>query len=149
MHVSPSSSSTPGLLRRLLSMSYDCLLLLAVLFIASFLFIAFTHTLQSPAIRPIFQAYIVFVSGTYFLWFWLHGGQTLPMKTWKIILLDLNGNPISLKRGILRFAIATIGIGLFGLGILWALVDPDRQFLHDRLAGSKLALTDESASAKS
>jgi len=26
------------------------------------------------------------------------------------------------------------------LGILWALVDRDRQFLHDRLAGTRLVL---------
>ncbi|MHB9118051.1 MAG: RDD family protein [Burkholderiales bacterium] len=137
-----NSSSAPGLLRRLLSMCYDGLLLLAVLFIASFLFVVFTHTIQSSAIRPLFQIYILTVSAAYFLWFWLHGGQTLPMKTWKIKLLDLDGRPISLKRGIVRFLIATIGIGLLGLGILWALVDRDRQFLHDRLAGSRLVLAD-------
>ncbi|MBZ0093127.1 MAG: RDD family protein [Sulfuricellaceae bacterium] len=138
-----NSSSAPGLLRPLLSMCYDGLLLLAVLFIASFLFVVFTHTIQSPAIRPLFQIYILTVAAAYFLWFWLHGGQTLPMKTWKIKLLDLDGRPISLKRGIVRFLIATIGIGLLGLGILWALVDRDRQFLHDRLTGSKLVLADE------
>ena len=41
-------------------------------------------------------------------------------------------------------AFATLAVSGIGLG--WALVDRDRQFLHDRLAGTRLVLaTDEKA----
>jgi len=29
---------------------------------------------------------------------------------------------------------------LFGAGLLWALIDKDKQFLHDRLAGTRIVL---------
>jgi len=34
--------------------------------------------------------------------------------------------------------LALISLGVCGLGFAWALVDKDRQFLHDRLAGTRL-----------
>ena len=39
------------------------------------------------------------------------------------------------RKAVLRFLLA---LTLLPLSILWALVDRDRQFLHDRLAGTRL-----------
>jgi uncharacterized RDD family membrane protein YckC len=39
---------------------------------------------------------------------------------------------------VLRFFLALLGLLLAGAGFWWALVDRDRQFLHDRLAGTRL-----------
>lgn len=132
----------PGIGRRLASMLYEALLLVAVLFTAAFIFVAIARNATSPAIRPIFQTYLVGTIAAYFLWYWLHGGQTLPMKTWHLRLISTNGSPISLKQACLRFVLAAIGIAS-GLSIIWALFDRDRQFLHDRLAGTKLVMSDE------
>jgi len=74
----------------------------------------------------------------YFVWFWLHGGQTLPMKTWKLRLIDANGGPPRPLQAVLRYLAALPSILLCGIGILWALLDPDRQFLHDRIAGTRI-----------
>ena len=38
----------------------------------------------------------------------------------------------------LRSLHALFGLAAGVLGIAWALIDPDRQFLHDRLAGTRL-----------
>ena len=54
-----------------------------------------------------------------------------------------NGGAISLRTGICRYSLAVIGIGLFGLGLVWALFDGERQFLHDRLAGTKIVKTED------
>ena len=130
--------SVPGIRRRLASMLYETLLLVAVLFTAAFIFVAIARDATSPGIRPIFQLYLLGVVAAYFLWYWLHGGQTLPMKTWHLRLVSADGKPtISLKQACLRFALAAIGIAS-GLSIIWALFDRDRQFLHDRLAGTKI-----------
>lgn len=118
-------------------MLYEALLLVAVLFIAAFLFIAIARDATSPGIRPIFQLYLVGVVAAYFLWYWLHGGQTLPMKTWRLRLVSVNDDPIALKQAGLRFMLAAIGIAT-GLSILWAFFDRDRQFLHDRLARTRI-----------
>jgi len=60
------------------------------------------------------------------------------MKSWHIRLAAKDGNRVTLGRALLRFVIAAAGISLAGAGLLWALFDRDRQFLHDRLAGTKI-----------
>lgn len=119
-------------------MIYESLLLIAVLFIASFVFHLVFRDTSSIFFRPAFQLYLLLVAGTYFSWFWTHGGQTLPMQTWKFRVIGADGNPLSLKQAIARYLFAVIGISFFGCGILWALFDRNRQFLHDRLAGTRI-----------
>lgn len=119
-------------------MIYESLLLIAVLFIASFVFHLVFRDTGSIFFRPAFQLYLLLVAGTYFSWFWTHGGQTLPMQTWKFRVIGADGNQLSLKQAIARYLFAVIGISFFGCGILWALFDRNRQFLHDRLAGTRI-----------
>ncbi len=123
-----------------MSMVYDLMLLLAVLFIAAFLFVSLTRYTGQPHVRPFFQLYLLGVIAGYYLWFWLHGGQTLPMKTWHIRLEMANGERLTLGRALLRFALGWLCF-LLGVGILWAFLDRERQFLHDRLAGTRLVAT--------
>lgn len=119
-------------------MIYESLLLLAVLFIAGFVFHLVFRDTGSILFRPVFQLYLLLVAGTYFAWFWTHGGQTLPMQTWKFRVISADGSQLSLKQAIARYLFAVIGIFFFGCGILWALFDRNRQFLHDRLAGTRI-----------
>lgn len=132
------TTSAPGFLRRLLSMVYELLILVAVLFIASFVFHLVFQNTSSIFFRPVFQIYLLLVAGIYFTWFWTHGGQTLSMQTWKLRLLSADGHQLSLKQAIARYLFAVIGFFLFGCGILWAFFDRDGLFLHDRLAGSRI-----------
>ena len=88
--------------------------------------------------RPLFQLYLLAIGGAYFVYCWSHGGQTLPMKTWRFRVVRADGAPLSTARALHRFALALLGFLALGLGFLWALVDRDRQFLHDRLAGTAL-----------
>jgi uncharacterized RDD family membrane protein YckC len=60
------------------------------------------------------------------------------MKTWRIRLVQANGDTLTFKQAVLRFFLALLGLLLAGAGFWWALVDRDRQFLHDRLAGTRL-----------
>ena len=130
----------PGIMRRLFSMLYEALLVLATLFFAAYIFIALTQNSQSATVKIIFRCYLVLVMATYFLWFWCKGGQTLAMKTWRLRLVSAAGNSLTFAQCGLRFVAAFVGIGLGGVGVLWALIDRDRQFLHDRIAGTKLIL---------
>jgi len=123
---------------RLASMLYESLLLGSVLFVAGYLFVAVFHGIQStPAFNPLFRVYLLAIIAAYFLWFWLHGGQTLAMKTWRLRVVGNDGVLLTPKQAVLRFVFALIGV-LLGFGILWALFDRDRQFWHDRMAGTKI-----------
>jgi uncharacterized RDD family membrane protein YckC len=123
---------TPSVLRRLASMFYEALLLLGVAFFATslFLFAAGGRDATGGWTRHVLQGFILLVFAAYFLWCWLRGGQTLAMKAWGIRLVDVTPG-----RALLRFVLA---LALLPVSIAWALFDRDRQFLHDRLAGTRL-----------
>ncbi len=127
-----------SLRRRLVSMIYDAMLLMACLFVAGFLVVGFLPEAvaeRSVVAQTLFQLYLIAAAGLYFVLFWSRGGQTLAMKTWRIRVVTVDGAPLTGRRAWIRYfwALAT-----FGLGIVWALFDRDRQFLHDRLAGTRL-----------
>jgi uncharacterized RDD family membrane protein YckC len=107
-------------------------LLFAVAFFAAWLFFfaSGARDATTGSLRYVLQLFIAVVFASYFLWCWLRGGQTLAMKAWKIRLVD-----VTPRRALLRFLLA---LALFPVSIVWALFDRDRQFLHDRLVGTRL-----------
>jgi uncharacterized RDD family membrane protein YckC len=137
-----SQPASAGLLRRLAALAYELILLIGVLFAATFLFLALAQIpgelLADIWRRHLLQAWILGVCGCYFCWFWVHGGQTLPMKTWRLRLLSADNRPLSWRLAVTRYLFACALAPLCGLSIFWALVDRDRQFLHDRLAGTRI-----------
>ena len=125
-------------------MIYESLLLVAVLFAASFIFHYFVfRDTNSSFFKLAHQLYLLLVMGGYFSWFWTHGGQTLAMQTWKFQLVTAAGGEIKLKQAIVRYLFAVIGVSFFACGIFWVLFDRDRQFLHDRLAGTRIVSLQE------
>ena len=130
--------ATPAVARRLASALYDLLLVAAVVLIATFPFLAILGDATHGWRRHVLQAWVLGVSGAYFVWFWTHGGRTLAMKTWRIRLVAEGGKPVNTARAIHRYVIALLGFAAAGIGFAWALIDRDRQFLHDRLSGTRL-----------
>ena len=124
---------TAKLWHRYAAMVYEALLLLAVLFISDYLFISLTHNAQSPLLKALLQIYLFTVMAAYFSWFWMRG-QSLAMKTWRIRLVSVKGTKLSLRQALLRYLFSW----LIGITQLWAFFDRDGQFLHDRLAGTRL-----------
>jgi len=124
--------------RRLGAMLYEGLVVFAIL-IATFLFpqVIFSGFGLNLG-GKLLWLHVFLVLGIYFIWCWLHGGQTLPMKTWKLRLVDQGGMPLRPLQAILRYMAAWPSICLFGIGIFWALFDRDGLFLHDRIAGTRI-----------
>lgn len=154
--------AVPGILRRLAVLPYEGLLLLALLLIVSFPFAGLKGAALSGWLHLLFQAYLFGITAAYFTWFWCHGGQTLPMKTWGIRVIQNDGSSLRVRRALLRFVYALLFFGpactalvllffparvspviaMWGFlpmvaTLLWARFDADRQFLHDRLAGTR------------
>ncbi|MBS0588059.1 RDD family protein [Nitrosomonas sp.] len=155
--------STPKFWRRIICLIYDFLLILAVLFIASFIFHFIFSDTQATYFKPLFQFYLFTIMGYYFTWFWTHGGQTLAMQTWKMRLVSADGRGLTKKQAVVRYLfsltgifffvvvnylfpinfisyqqLALVSVLIFGSGFIWALFDPDHQYLHDRLAGTRI-----------
>ena len=120
---------------------YECVVLVAIALCTS---IAFRGTMEGELagwVRNLYQIYLFLVFGLYFLWCWLRGGQTLPMKTWKIRITSEDGKNISAGQGAIRYLAAWFSLLCLGSGFLWAIFDSDGQFLHDRLAGTRVTQT--------
>lgn len=153
-------TATPSLRRRLASMVYEAMLMFGVLFISGWLFSTLLQQRHALYLRGMLQDWLFVVIGVYFVWFWTHSGQTLAMKTWRIRLVAADGAPLGWKRAVLRYLLCWIWI-LPGLATAWALhaknwmlvlipalnillwaltvyLDPERQFLHDRISGTRV-----------
>lgn len=151
---------TPTVKRRLICLVYEAFLLTAVLMFG-FLFYSFASGLISESAKLVVSQIVLFVvAGAYFVTSWTGSGHTLAMKTWRIKLVKVGHSNVPMKAALIRYVCAwgwllpallvCFAFGLKGkeqaatlaIGIVaWALtafLDKDRQFLHDKLAGTRL-----------
>ena len=127
-----------GLWRRFSAMVYDGFLLTALVFVGSWLFLKlFGDATQGP-LRHLYQLFLLGLCACYLVYCWSHDGQTLAMKTWGLRVVRDDSSPLTLGSALLRFGLALGSLALAGAGFLWALVDRDRQFLHDRLGRTRI-----------
>ncbi len=148
-----------GLLKRMAAWVYEGLLLFAVCAITGLIFSLATNS-KNALTHHVALSYILFVMmGIYFSFFWSKG-QTLAMKTWHIKITDTAGKPISIRLASVRYLLSWLWfapplvalaftelnnqrlygalVGWIALYILLAWLHPSKQFVHDRLAGTRL-----------
>jgi len=141
--IDVGQASSPGLLRRLACMLYDSLVLMALAVVVVTIAVALKRgpiTSASGYWRPMLQLTMVLVALAFYLWFWTHGGQTLGMKAWRLVLVTDRGAIPGYGRAALRVAASLLSWLPLGLGYLWVLVDRDHLAWHDRLSGTRLVL---------
>ncbi len=134
-----ASISLAGLRRRFASMLYESLLLLGVLsvsFMLPHLALGLAYEIVLPG--PVLVLHVFLVLGAYFVWYWHQHGHTLAMQTWKLKIVRADGEKPSLNQLLLRYLLSWPSLLFYGAGLIWAVVDRDRQFLHDRLAGTRI-----------
>lgn len=156
---------TPSVKRRLISMIYDLLLLLAVEIFAVAVYTLVTLNLHWTIFDMLRSVVVVATAGAYFVHAWSGSGHTLAMKTWRTKLVKVGEATVPRRDALKRFAFAwgyvapalliSWALGLWetragsstaillviGNVIAWSLtafLDKDRQFLHDKLAGTRL-----------
>ena len=156
LHLPPA----PPLRRRLAAMMYEALLLFGVVFATGLLFDTMTESRHILTLRHARQMILFVVLGMYFVFFWSRGGQTLAMKTWRIRLVSEADQRVRFRQALVRYLCAWMwflpavtivyafelkgwtSISVIAIGMLiWAagiFLHPERQFLHDRLAGTRL-----------
>lgn len=130
--------------RRLASLGYEAFLVVAVLFVASFILVPITQAMPASARRLALQLALAAVAGVYCVLCW-RKGHTLAMKAWGIAVRRADGSSLDLRAAVLRYLWALVGLMGAGAGFIWCVLDRDGQFLHDRLAGTRLFDTAPSA----
>ncbi len=136
----PPSYPRAGLLRRLAAICYDSLLLGAVLFFTSFLVVLANGGQSVKGYNPLVSTLLFIVAFFFFAWFWIHGGQTLGMRAWRLRVQRFDGQPISWNQALLRYLVSILSWLLLGLGYFWQLVDRQSLTWHDRYSESELVL---------
>ncbi|RJG00063.1 RDD family protein [Noviherbaspirillum saxi] len=147
--------------RRLASMTYEAMLLFGVAFVSGLVFATAMQQKHALYMRHTLQAFLFVVIGLYFIWCWVRSGQTLAMKTWHVKLVTVDNMPIDFRRATIRYFLGwmwvlpgllaawaldvkdttSVSLLIGGNVVLWTLtafLDPQRQFLHDRIAGTRI-----------
>lgn len=157
----PAASIThPTIKRRLISMVYESLLALAVLFLPFLLFELAVQGAHTPLTEHMRQCLAFLVMGAYFIHQWSREGQTLAMKTWRLKVVLAGHAHVPLRVAACRYLLSWMwllpallvsyvfdlqhwtALGAIGIGILaWsatALLTGNGQFLHDKLVGTQI-----------
>jgi len=143
-------------------MMYEAVLLFGVIFLAGYAFDTLTQSRNALMWRSARQLVLFLAIGVYFVLSWRKRGQTLPMKTWNIRLVNAQGQTPSLARLLARYVLIwpipllaayavqqtarLTGYASTDLLIVFApfalfiptWFDAHQQFLHDRLLGTRL-----------
>jgi len=127
-----------SLMKRLAACLYESLSLIAIWLLSTFVYMLVFGDVDTDLKRHMLQMTLWLVAGVYFVTCWVRTGQTLAMQAWKIKLTQQDGRLLSLSNAALRYVLASVSLGLFGLGFLWAVVDREQRFLHDRLLNTWL-----------
>lgn len=126
--------------RRLAAAIYDSLLVAAIWMAVGVLDLLLRTALGAGNSPRLLGAALFFAMFAYFGLCWTRGGQTLGMKAWRLQLRALDGGAVRWSAAALRYALAYPAWLLFGLGVLWSLVDPRRRGWHELGSGTELVL---------
>lgn len=122
--------------RRLAAILYDTLLLLAMEFVAFVPYTLLRGGASDGGFDPLALVWLLTVAFFFFAWFWVHGGQTLGMRAWRLRVQGRDGHAVRWPQALRRFLAALVSWAALGLGFWWSLWDRDRMTWHDRWSDS-------------
>ena len=136
---------TAGLLRRLGAMLYDLLIVGALMFIVTALFLPFTGGEaitpgESGALERIYQAALLLVVVLFFGVFWTWRGQTIGMLAWRLRVQRPDGSTLAWRDALIRLAGACVSLAALGLGYFWIWIDREKLAWHDRWSGTRVVV---------
>lgn len=126
-------------------MLYDGLLLLAVLMVATALFLLLTggeavDPDRTPVLELVYRLLLLLLIVGFFGLFWTRRGQTLGMATWRLRVEREDGRLLGWGDTVRRLAWAIVSLLPLGLGFAWILFDPQGRAWHDRLSGTRMVV---------
>jgi uncharacterized RDD family membrane protein YckC len=133
-----------GFGRRFAALIYDGFLLLALLMIFTAASLVFTRghlAVTRESSGGWFYAYRageVGVIAAYYIVNWMHSGQTLGMRAWRLRTVSDTGERIRGRAAVLRFICGFLAWPPAALGVLWLYLDPDHLAIHDRLSRTRV-----------
>ena len=130
-----------SLLRIVAATIYDSLLMLGVWFLVGSLAlgIKFFFTGEVSSLNPIAgMSLVVLSTWLYFAMFWIYGGKTLGMSSWKLRIISQNGNQITLIQTIIRFLSNILTISFAGIPLFFRQINKNNKSLSDLLSKTSI-----------
>lgn len=90
---------------------------------------------------PLFTLGLYLSLAGFYIGFWRVRRATLGMQTWRLRLIDQQGNAPTWGQLIMRVVIATLSLFCFGLGFLYSLIDKQNRTLHDIVSKTRVVVT--------
>jgi uncharacterized RDD family membrane protein YckC len=125
-------------MRRFAAFCYDLLLLVALLLSFTLAVVAVRLGERVPPGTVWFPSCLLAIVVVFFCGFWVHGGQTLGMRAWRIRVVRDDGGPVGWTRAAARFSLALVALAPAGLGFWWALRDNRGRAWHDLWSGTRV-----------
>jgi uncharacterized RDD family membrane protein YckC len=136
------SVASAGFGRRFAALIYDSLLLASLLLVYTGVMVA----IRGGAITETGSGYWWYlyrggelaIVAAYYVINWMHSGQTLGMRAWRLRAVSDLGKPMRLLPALWRCACGFLAWAPAALGVLWLYADPEHLALHDRLSGTRV-----------
>lgn len=124
--------------RRFAAMFYDSLLLFAWLMLAALPVVLYVGP-DSPFLKsPVYSLYLYSAGFVFFGFSWVHGGQTLGMKSWRLRLVMDDGRPLDWQAALYRYLAATVSLLLLGIGFWAIFFNKQKLAWHDQLTRTRV-----------
>lgn len=123
---------------RLMALVYEALLLLALAMVVTALIVAMAGDASMGPKRVLLQLVLWLVMAAYFIRCWVTSGQTLPNQTWRLKVVNDQGQPLIWQQALQRYVLAWLLLLPAGLTFWWAIFDRQQCYLHDRILGTRL-----------
>ncbi|HUY84241.1 MAG TPA: RDD family protein [Steroidobacteraceae bacterium] len=136
--------SSAGFGRRFAALVYDGIVILAPLIFFTWGAVWLAH--GKPMLRDSvgglransYRAGLFAIVAGYFVLNWVHSGQTVGMRAWRLHAVDLRGRRMTPRAALARFFWSLLAWAPAGLGVLWLYFDPERLALQDRLSDTRI-----------
>lgn len=150
-----NSLRAAGLGKRLAAMFYDSMLLIGILFLATAVlgFASGSWQLDNAPLEgevvhelpPVvsglgYQLYLVALIYLFNCYFWWKNGQTLGMQSWRLRVIDEQGETPDWGRCSLRWLVSVVSLLAGGLGYWWALWQRDGRSWHDLASKTRVVV---------
>jgi uncharacterized RDD family membrane protein YckC len=126
------------LIKRYLAVVYESLLMVALALVLTAIYYMLLGDASQGWKRLGLQLMVWGSMGAYFVRCWTVSGQTLASQTWKLKVVNQQGQLLVWQQAVMRYVVASILLLPAGLTLWWAILDREQQFLHDRLLGSRV-----------
>lgn len=129
---------TAGFLKRLAALLYDVFILFSIMILATLIILPINHFKPIPPKQPLYQGYLVLIAIAYYFLSWYKGGQTIGLRAWNLKLISVDYKPLQFKQLFKRILFAIPSMLFCLVGLLWALVDKQKQTLYDKLSETRV-----------